>query len=334
MDDTILYRQRVPGKILLSGEYLVLDGAKSLGLVSRMGQSIQVEADPQSPAGTLSWTALDQDGIAWLKARMVLENNQWSLVGDTTYIPENQRLLQGIQASLDLVMQSQAEESTPVAFTKHPVLQSLSHTGLRVTTALEFPRRWGLGSSSTLVALLAGWWEVNARQLYALVQNGSGYDLEIALNAQSIVYQREPLQVRPVDFRIPEGSMLRLVDPGSKQISASEVTRYRNLDLHLRNQAVPRVSQISETLAKNPSIQEMLELLREHDEILEGVLGQPCLHALEGHGFPGRLKSLGAWGGDLFLAASDQPQKAIEWLDNHVHWSSYPLEDIVQVSNP
>jgi len=332
MAEPILFSQRVPGKILLSGEYLVLDGATALGLVSRMGQSIRVEADPQSPPWTLSWTALDMDGKPWMEAALVLENECWSLSDDSAEVPENQRLMQGLQAVWDLASEKQISKSSPSTSAKQSPAHFLAQTGLRVTTSLEFPRRWGLGSSSTLIALLAEWWDVDARRLYAMVQNGSGYDLEIALSGRSMLFNREPLQIQTLDFHVPPGSMLRLVDPGSKQISSAEVSRYRNLSLQTRTEAVPRISKISEALAKGPTIQEMLNLLRDHDEILEGVLGQPCLHTTEGNGFPGRLKSLGAWGGDLFLAASDQQSLAMEWLDNHLNWTSFPLEDLIQIS--
>jgi hypothetical protein len=310
----------------------VLDGATALGLVSRHGQSLSVDTNSTAKPGTLRWTALDMDGKPWMEAGLVLENGRWSLAPDSAEIPENQRLMQGLQAAWDLASEKQFAESSPTTSSKQSPAHSLAQTGLRVTTSLEFPRRWGLGSSSTLIALLAEWWGIDARQLYSMVQNGSGYDLEIALGGRSMLYNREPLQIQPLDFRIPPGSLLRLVDPGSKQISSAEVSRYRNLSLQARAEAVPRISQISEALAKGPTIQEMLELLQDHDLILEGVLGQPSLHTLEGHGFPGRLKSLGAWGGDLFLAASDQPSLAMEWLDNHLDWTSYPLEDLIQIS--
>jgi len=332
MAEPILFSQRVPGKILLSGEYLVLDAATALGLVSRYGQSLSVETDAMAKPGTLHWTALDMNGKPWMEAVLVWEDGRWTLAADSAEVPENQRLRQGLQAAWDLASEKQTVQSSPTTSSNHDPALTLAQTGLRVTTSLEFPRRWGLGSSSTLVALLAEWWGIDARKLYAMVQNGSGYDLEIALSGRSMLYNREPVQIQPLDFRVPPGSLLRLVDPGSKQISSAEVSRYRQLSLQTRAEAVPRISQISEALAQGPTIQEMLGLFRDHDYILEGVLGQPCLHTLEGHGFPGRLKSLGAWGGDLFLAASDQPSLAMEWLDNHLNWTSYPLEEIIQIS--
>ncbi|MFM9060850.1 MAG: hypothetical protein ACKOQP_04195 [Bacteroidota bacterium] len=326
MMTAVLYHQHLPGKILLSGEYLVLDGATALGLVSRLGQSITVQRADDTQPGTLEWTALDHQGMPWLWADFILESGHRHGTGDSSNHPEKKRLLHWLQAAEDLAraVKTPGQHTSP----DHDAY------GLRVTTRLDFPRRWGLGSSSTLLALLAGWKGVDARELYSRVQNGSGYDLEIALQGQSILYQKERRVVRAVEFRPPAGSLLRLVDPGSKQVSSLEVSRYRNLDQERRKNAVPRVSQISEALAECPPIQTMLDLFSEHDILLEKVLGQPCLHALQGHGFPGRLKSLGAWGGDLFLAASDQPQKALEWLDNQSYWTSYPLEDIVLVSNP
>ncbi|MEY3247691.1 MAG: hypothetical protein RIT39_1360, partial [Bacteroidota bacterium] len=98
MAEPILFSQRVPGKILLSGEYLVLDGATALGLVSRHGQSLSVETDAMAKPGTLRWTALDMEGKPWMEAVLILENGRWSLAADSAEVPENQRLRQGIQS--------------------------------------------------------------------------------------------------------------------------------------------------------------------------------------------------------------------------------------------
>ena len=46
------------GKILLSGEYLVLDGALSLALPTKVGQSLSVQYTP-SFSPTLTWKSFD-----------------------------------------------------------------------------------------------------------------------------------------------------------------------------------------------------------------------------------------------------------------------------------
>ena len=53
------------GKLLLSGEYFVLKGAKSLGLPTTCGQDLEIERieEPQ-----LIWSSYSNDGVCWLEA--------------------------------------------------------------------------------------------------------------------------------------------------------------------------------------------------------------------------------------------------------------------------
>jgi hypothetical protein len=192
---------------------------------------------------------------------------------------------------------------------------------------------------------------VNARQLYALTQNGSGYDLEIALQNSSILYRLTKASFNPkpptslskfpsdnprlpsvhkVTFQLPRDGQLWLVDPGGKQTSASEVIRYLEIDESHRLECVDKISSLSLALATCTNVTTMMDYLAQHDAVMEKLLGQSCLHHSVGHGFPGRLKSLGAWGGDLFLAVSDHPEEALQWLESHENWSIHPFERLIR----
>ena len=52
--------------------------------------------------------------------------------------------------------------------------------GTRVETQLEFPREWGLGSSSTLISNLGLWAETDPYDLLSATLGGSGYDIAAA----------------------------------------------------------------------------------------------------------------------------------------------------------
>ena len=53
------------GKLLLTGEYLVLDGAKSLALPTKMGQNLTVERIQDSQ---LIWASYTHTGDCWFEA--------------------------------------------------------------------------------------------------------------------------------------------------------------------------------------------------------------------------------------------------------------------------
>jgi mevalonate kinase len=53
------------GKLLITGEYFVLDGAKSLAVPTKYGQDLSFESiqEPQ-----LIWQSFDENGECWLEA--------------------------------------------------------------------------------------------------------------------------------------------------------------------------------------------------------------------------------------------------------------------------
>ena len=60
-----------------------------------------------------------------------------------------------------------------------------------MNTHLEFPRDWGLGSSSTLINNVAQWAQVDPFELHFKVSNGSGYDIACAKRRYPIVYSTQ-----------------------------------------------------------------------------------------------------------------------------------------------
>jgi mevalonate kinase len=52
------------GKLLITGEYLVLDGAKSLALPTKYGQYLKVSS---GKLGQIHWTSFDNDNSIWFE---------------------------------------------------------------------------------------------------------------------------------------------------------------------------------------------------------------------------------------------------------------------------
>ncbi len=68
MDKTKVENFRSNGKLLLTGEYLVLDGALALALPTRFGQSMTVSSSKTTQSnGVLEWESLDEKGGIWFK---------------------------------------------------------------------------------------------------------------------------------------------------------------------------------------------------------------------------------------------------------------------------
>ena len=162
------------GKLLLSGEYFVLEGAKSLALPTACGQDMEIEVltEPQ-----LSWKSFNNDGTCWLEA--IFELPKLRLISATFDADEDGGQL-GVAEKLFEILK-EARKLNPEFLN-----QSL---GFSIKTHLTFPRYWGLGTSSTLINNLANWAVVNP---YSLLQNtfgGSGYDIACANHNSPILFQ-------------------------------------------------------------------------------------------------------------------------------------------------
>lgn len=270
------------GKLLLTGEYLVLHGALALALPLRLGQSMTVEAIQPEP-NLIHWTAYNPKG-KWFSASF--KNNNLEIV--STDSPSKAEKLKSILSAL--------RDLNPTPFD-----QSLSFE-----THLEFDPAWGLGSSSTLIANLARWAQVDPYELLRKTLGGSGYDIACATATTPIFYRLEMDQ--PVTssayFKPRFANQLYFVYQGQKQHSSQEVAafneRTRHQDLH---EAIDEISNLSRKLPSVINFDDFCCLIQQHETILAHCLDRDPVQT-HFPDFQGTLKSLGAWGGDFLLAAT------------------------------
>ena len=178
---------------------------------------------------------------------------------------------------------------------------------LKFTTRLDFDPNWGLGSSSTLIANLAQYAKVNPYELLKLTFGGSGYDIACATAEQPIYYQLvngQP-QSETIDFNPPFAEHLFFVYLGQKQSSSKEIKAFLEkanpVDLQ---KDIEAVSDISRSVPKCQNLDEFAMLMQCHERIIARCIGQEPVQK-RFPDFEGVLKSLGAWGGDFILAATE-----------------------------
>src|SRR5690606_1204942 len=64
-------RYRSNGKLLITGEYVVLDGAKALAVPSKFGQSLSlIKGEP----GQIQWSAVLSTGKPWFNVSLDISN--------------------------------------------------------------------------------------------------------------------------------------------------------------------------------------------------------------------------------------------------------------------
>ncbi len=275
MDEVIDLRAN--GKLLLAGEYLVLSGARALALPVRFGQRLR--ACPISNP-LLRWSACQPSG-KWFGCEIDLNFFQVLNTTDNT-------------VSGWLVMLLHAARLLNPGFLRN-------QHGYIVTTETEYPMSWGLGSSSTLIAMVAHWAAVPVFDLFRLISNGSGFDIACADRSSLISYQLQ--NGLPLVSELNPGKALRsntyFAWLGKKQESHVEVEKF--LQQRFRPEyEIARISEIALEISNSESVGGLIELVKEHEQILGSILcKEPVAERFPG--FPGTVKSLGAWGGDFVM---------------------------------
>lgn len=307
------------GKLLLSGEYLVLDGAKCLALPLKVGQNMSVSYR-RSYSPKLYWKSYDQKGQLWFEATFEL----WHF----NVLPSESKFYDADKvATLQKILKQARTQN--VHFLR-------DEADIFVETKLEFDREWGFGSSSTLIYNIAQWAYVSPYELQEKTFGGSGYDVACAQAMGPITYQiqRQGPEWSSVSFDPHFKDCLYFVHLNKKQNSRTAIEAYnencKKLDLEKKQDAVKKISEITERLIKAVDLTEFEQLLFKHENIMSDVLSLSRIKDIHFADYWGAVKSLGAWGGDFVLVTSNKTyQETIKYFKERGFETIFRFDDIV-----
>lgn len=280
------------GKLLLSGEYYVLDGASALALPTNFGQLLRVSYSP-SEHKVLHWKSYDNNGELWLEAVFDIETFECL----DRYISQKSLVLQKI-------LRMARKMASNFLKGKEYVL---------VETYLEFPRLWGLGSSSTLIHAVAQWAGINPFDLLFRTIGGSGYDVACAKSKKPIIYEKhaDKPHSEEVNFDPPFKENLYFVYLGKKQSSEEGIAHYHSIKEE-KKELVEKLSQITHRFLNVQTLAEFDELICEHEKVISESLNMRRIKEVHFSDFWGEVKSLGAWGGDFVLITSQKDRNSTQ----------------------
>jgi len=267
------------GKLLLTGEYVVLDGALALALPTKFGQYLNVQPI-DSPK--LHWKSIDENENLWFECSFKFSQGK--------IIPDSKT-----EVSIRLTKILNAVNLINKDF-------FIPNRGFNVTTKLEFSRSWGLGTSSTLINNIASWANIDPYKLLELSFGGSGYDIACAQNSSALTYQLKGNErlVKLVDFNPKFKDNLFFVHLNRKQDSRKGIANYNLNKKELKNS----ISEINEITSKILSCQDLSEfesLITDHEKIISDIIKTNPVKETLFKDYKGAIKSLGAWGGDFIL---------------------------------
>ncbi|TDE02872.1 GYDIA family GHMP kinase [Flavobacterium hiemivividum] len=273
------------GKLLITGEYLVLDGAKAFALPTKFGQSLIIE---KSTNPGIEWKSFDADGQIWFEDVIPFSEIKNPLDNE----PET------IKSTLISILHE--------GYVLNP--NFLNDTiGYSITTQLTFPKKWGLGTSSTLINNIAQWLQIDAFTLLNNSFGGSGYDIACAQNDSPILYHLEgekPI-VEKVTFTANFTQHIYFVYLNRKQSSKTAIANYnanRNNNLH-KSIAINNAITLEVLNAK--TLQSFAHALEKHEAKMSIILETLTIKESLFPDFNGTIKSLGAWGGDFVMVVSE-----------------------------
>ena len=287
---TIEQTFRTNGKLLLTGEYFVLDGALALAVPVKYGQSLRVKGSNNTDH--FQWESYDHSGNTWFKGQFSYQGEPLSASDEET------------GHRLGALLMAIEKKKKGFLSQQQPQL---------ITTHLDFPRAWGLGTSSTLVAALGQWSGIDPFYLLGESFGGSGYDIACATAKSPLFFQRReaiPNWVS-INFMPPFANNIYFVYLGEKQNSREGINRYRVLDKS-SNRAIQLISSLSMQFIQATTLEALQEIMKQHEQLVSDVIQMPTVQKQRFNDFPGQLKSLGAWGGDFIMAATALDEKQVK----------------------
>jgi mevalonate kinase len=295
------------GKLLISAEYMVLHGSEALALPLKKGQSLErIKSEHRT---RFTWDAY-HESYPWFSAQF------------------NPSTLDIVETS-DQEKAEQLRKLLRACIAMNPLFQK-ELFARDVETRLDFSPAWGFGSSSTLTALMAEWAEVNPLDLHFMISEGSGYDVACAIADRSIVYclRNDGPHYQSVPFNPPFSDQLYFVWLGSKQPTANHLREIAD-QISPDDKDIRMFSTLTRGMLKSLELSDFQLLMEEHEAKLSELIRLDRVE-VRFPGLQGSVKSLGAWGGDFVMIASDQdPEALFSYLDKLGLRTRFQYKDLV-----
>jgi mevalonate kinase len=295
------------GKLLITGEYLVLDGAKAFALPTKLGQNLIIEKGSNKE---IIWKSYDADKSIWFEDSISFSD-----------------------ISNDRNSESESVKYTLIAILHEAFLLNpdfiTNSEGYTITTELGFPKSWGLGTSSTLINNIAQWLQIDAFTLLKNSFGGSGYDIACAQNNTPILYHLE--QGKPIVEKVAFSPLftenIYFIYLNKKQSSKNAIASYNINKKNNLDRTIVLNDKITFEVLKATTVKSFALAIEKHEAEMSIILEMQTVKESLFPDFNGAIKSLGAWGGDFVMAiASENPS---EYFASKGYGTIIPYDEMI-----
>lgn len=268
-------------KIILMGEYAVLHGADAICLPLKTGQKLTVAEDND---GQIGWK--------WVYGKEVL-----------TAITLDAKTLQSIKSKREPV--GWVSDLLRIIRLQNPGF--LQNGGVSLLFENFFPPQWGLGSSAATISSLCRMANVNPFMVNQKLMGGSGADIASTTAIKWFLYRKKmpspPTWEIPFEYPFKENTFF--IYSGKKQPTAEHLKEIGQVPENSYSVSWLQANYFIYRFLAASTLPEALKNIYEHELLIGDHIKKECIGS-RFPDFPGKLKSLGAWGGDFFLAISQQ----------------------------
>lgn len=289
------------GKLMLFGEYLVLKGVSCLAIPLKFGQRLEIISHSEEG---LRWESYEEDQ-SWFTIHFTKD-----LAIIHTTDPKKAGIVQRL---LNFILQ------------ENPTLKI---DNLLFKFNINFERKFGFGTSSTLISLLSEWSEVNAYDLLQQSFGGSGYDVAGAKAESAYFYTMDNRLEGYWKFPKAISKNLLFVYLGEKQSSDQEVTRFNTKEI--TNKQIYFMEFIMQAVFECKEIEEWEDLMEKSEDFLSKILDLPKVKELKFKEYPYSIKSLGAWGGDFVMASCRNLEKSKQYFKDKGYAPIYSYDELIK----
>ncbi len=296
------------GKLLLSGEYLVMKGALALAVPLKKNHTLRIRN--MTGKNEISWESYDI----------------------------NEKYFSGIFSLQEMKFQNSTNKESE-EFISHLLLMAKklnknfpgNNDSIKVTSHLNFSRKWGWGSSSTSISNIAQWAGTDPFELFFATQKGSAYDIACSFSDSPILYQLQ--KDKPLFEKVEVSPVLKsnafFIYTGIKADTRSNVDDFISAN-NFNKEDIEKVSVITKEIASTDRLDELICLLDEHEKIISSLINAEVIQQIMFPDFLGQIKSLGAWGGDFIMAVSQNgPEYIKEYFSKKDLYPIFAFDEIV-----
>ena len=291
------------GKLLISGEYVILDGALSLAAPTLLGQHLEILKDDSK---YIKWTSKNSNGKVWFQCKIYRDNLELDKSSSSKI---SNTLIEIIKNIRDF----------------NP--NFLTNSGASITTKLTFDKDWGLGSSSTLISNLSKLAGIDPFKLNNKIFNGSGYDIACAGSNSPLLFSKSENEkyIKEVSFRPVFHENIYFVYLNRKQNSLTEVKKYKKTKPS--KELISEISEITKNILNCDDYKMFNKLINSHEQIISKLISKQTIKKELFNDFQGEIKSLGAWGGDFIMVSSEN--NPLDYFKNKGYNTLFKFSDLL-----